>query len=213
MVAVMGEILLISSGLPSESSTSRRIAMALIDAIRDQIPDVSVTERFAATMPHPGNALVEAHGTPESSRTPEQAKLVAFHDEVVTEVERAKVLVITAPMHSLTIPSSVKAWIDYLNWKGRTYLPTADAREGMVTGRRVYVVITRAIAIAPDNPRNFQEPFLSAILDYYGLTGVEFITAEKTGKPEGADAIDQAMSTAKAAGRSTADWLTKEALA
>jgi FMN-dependent NADH-azoreductase len=204
----MSDILLISSGLPSETSTSRRIAMALVDAVRERIPDLTVTERFAATVPHPGNALVEAHAVQPEARTPKQAELVAFHDSVVTEVEQAKVLVLTAPMHSLTIPSSLKAWIDYLNWKGRTYLPTEDARKGNVIGRKVYVVITRAIAIDPNSPRNFQEPFLRSILDYYGLTGAEFITAEKVGKPEGKAEVDTATEKAQAAGASIAEWLT-----
>jgi FMN-dependent NADH-azoreductase len=209
----MADVLLVSSGLPSESSTSRRISLALVEALRSEMPEVTVTERFAAQLPHPGNALVAAHGTKESERTLEQAEMIALHDSIVTEVEQAKVVLIAAPMHSLTIPSSLKAWIDYLNWKGRTYLPTTDGREGIVTGRRVYVVISRAIAIAADSPRNFQEPFLSSVLDYYGLVNAEFITAEKVGKPEGAEEVQKAIGKAEDAGRSTADWIAKGAKA
>jgi FMN-dependent NADH-azoreductase len=200
------DILLVTSGPRVEPSTSRRIAMALVESLLRERPDLKMTERFAGLLPHAGNDLVAAHGAPEDRRDAHQAELVALNDAVVTEVEQARLIVVAAPMYSYTVPSSIKSWIDHLNWRGRTYLPTPDGREGMLKGRRTYVIATRGVSLPEDHPHNFHETYLRVALGYYGLKDLEVIAAENTARPTGAEEVARAIAAAEAAGRDVAAW-------
>jgi len=109
-------------------------------------------------------------------------------------------------MYTYTVPSSIKAWIDLLNWKGRTYRPVPGGREGLLKDRRAYVIASRAVTMAEDDPNNFHERFLRLALGYYGLTDLQVIAVEAQARPEGPAELQRALEKAEAAGRCLAQW-------
>lgn len=202
----MTDILLVTSGPRVEPSTSRRIALALVESLLQERPKLAMTERFAGLLPHAGNDLVAAHSTAVDARDAHQREIVALNDAIVTEVEQARLILVAAPMYSYTVPSSIKSWIDHLNWRGRTYLPTPQGREGMLQGRRTFVIATRGVAMPEGHPHNFHETYLRVALAYYGLKDLQVIAAENTARPTGKEEIARAIVTAEEAGRELARW-------
>ena len=84
-------------------------------------------------------------------------------------------------MYNFTIPSTLKAWIDHIARAGRTFRYTAAGPEGLLKGRRVFVVASRGGVYTGESPAralDFQEPYLRSMLAFLGLTDVTFIHVE-----------------------------------
>lgn len=191
----MSNLLFVSSSLFGEGSKSRQVAAEFIAAWRGAHPATAVTERVLAaeTMPHLNPATLSAWmagGTP----TQPEAKL---SDTLVEELERADTIVIAAPMYNFSIPSTLKAWIDHVARAGRTFSYTAAGPEGLLKGKKVFVVTGRGGVYSGESPRkayDFQEPYLRAVLGFLGLTDVTFIHVEglALGETQAAEAVERA---------------------
>jgi FMN-dependent NADH-azoreductase len=106
----------------------------------------------------------------------------------------------------------LKAWIDQVVRIGKTVLFGAGAPQGVLKGKKVFVITSRGGAFRPGTPTerfDYQEPYLRHILAFIGLTDVTFIHAENQ-KPGAqaelakADAITQIEHLAGGAAHSAA---------
>jgi FMN-dependent NADH-azoreductase len=196
----MTNVLLVSSSASGEGSTSRRIGCQVIAAIRREHPTIEVVDRDLRGIPHPDLDFLNALRLPPADRTPQQATAVGFADSLIEELERASIAVLTVPMYSFSIPSTLKAWIDYLNRSGRTYRRTSEGVEGLLVGKRICVVVTRGVSFKENDPANFQEPYLKTVLGYFGMLAVDFICAQDTARAGGPAQIEQATARAETLG-------------
>ena len=83
---------------------------------------------------------------------------------------------------------------------GRTFRYTANSPEGLLKGKRVFVVTGRGGIYSGDAPAralDFQEPYLRGILGLLGLTDVTFIHVE--GLSIGAESAEQGFARARTA--------------
>jgi len=187
-----------SSPLPSLSK-SRAVADEFVAAWKAQRPETVVTERdLAATaIPHFGIDLLTAFGIPAEKRSAEQTAALALADALIAELEAAEVVVIGAPMHNFSISSTLKAWIDHVARAGRTFRYTANGPEGLLTGKKVFVVLSRGgiYSEGPAQVMDFQEPYLRAVLGFLGLKDVTFIRVE--GLNISPDSAERGLQTAR----------------
>src|SRR5476649_777840 len=164
----MANLLFVASSLFGEGSQSRLIAGEFIDRWRQSHPGTSVVTRElgADSIPHLTSAAFAASLTPAETRSAAQRQDAALADALIEEVEAADIIVITAPMYNVAIPSTLKAWIDHITRAGRTFRYDASGPEGLLKGRKVFVVTGRG-GIYSDGPAkgmDFQEPYLRAML-------------------------------------------------
>ena len=108
------------------------------------------------------------------------------------ELLAADMIVIAAPMINFTIPSNLKAWIDYVARAGRTFRYSEKGPEGLVKGKQVIIVPARGGVYAAGNAMDFQLPYLKSVLGFLGMTDVEVLEVEGTAYgPEAAEnAVD-----------------------
>lgn len=204
----MKDILLVTSSALGAHSGSRRIALALVDALQQKSGDAwRLCTRDVANIPHVCLDGLSALRTEPAARTPAQAAAAAFADGVIEEVERASVLVLAVPMYTYTIPSTLKAWIEHLNRPGRAFRQTEHGSEGLFKGKKVVIVATRGSVLAADDPMNFQENYLAAALGSFGMTDIELIVAEGTAHEGGKDALRAAQERAADVGAKLAQAL------
>jgi len=169
---------------PRAASISSRLAAAFVEKWKQQNPGGAVfhhntsLERF----PYLDEAAIDAFFTPAADRSAAQKLALAFSDQLVDELLAADVVVLGAPMWNLSIPASLKAWIDLIVREGRTFAFTAQGVVPLVPpGKRVYVFSARGGAYPAGTPiHDFdqQEPYLRRILGVVGLTRIEVICAE-----------------------------------
>jgi FMN-dependent NADH-azoreductase len=179
----MSNVLLVTSSLFGGNSKSTQIAREFVDAWRRAHPDATVTERALTpdSIPHLSLDVLGALATPAEQRSAEQAVSAQSADQLIEELEAAETIVIAAPMYNFTIPSTLKAWIDHVARAGRTFRYTANGPEGLLKGKKVFVVTGRGGVYTSDAPAkifDFQEPYLRSVLGFLGLTDVTFIHVE-----------------------------------
>ncbi len=189
-------ILQINSSARVQGSHSSQIANQVSARLREQHPDATFSLRDLATTPQPAldEAALQALFTPVDQRTPEQAARVAIDDALIAEVQAADVVVIGAPMYNFGISSQLKNWIDAISRAQVTFRYTANGPEGMLTGKKVIVVLTRG-GLYRNTPNDTQMPYLKNFLGFLGMSDVEFIYAE--GLAMGPDAEQRALSDAQ----------------
>ncbi|QFZ17125.1 FMN-dependent NADH-azoreductase [Saccharothrix syringae] len=171
----MSHLLHIDTSLRTEGSVSREVTGAFAQAWRAAHPDGGYTYRDLGAEPLPHvdpAALASREGTGDRS----------FEQRLVAEVRAADTLVIGAPMYNFSVPSSLKAWLDWIAVP--ELFVDQETGEGALTGKRVVVVTARGGSYAPGTPRHafdFQEPYLRAVFSMVGLDrDLEFVHAELT---------------------------------
>lgn len=179
----MNRLLFVTSSVFGPESKSRQIGAEFVAAWGKAHAGTTVVERSlsAESMPHLTQEAIVAWSLPEEKRSPRQREIAAFADAIVAEVETAEVIVIAAPMYNFSIPSTLKAWIDHLARAGRTFRYTAAGPEGLLKGKKVFIVTGRGGIYSGESPArglDFQEPYLRALLAFLGLNDVTFIHVE-----------------------------------
>lgn len=172
-------ILQINSSARREGSYSTRLATTVVERLLAQQPDAKVQIRDLGRTPHPMLDEITLHAlfTPVEQRTATQAERVALDDTLITEVQKADILVLGVPMYNFSVPAQLKNWIDAISRAGVTFRYTELGPEGLLKGKKAVVVQARG-GIHRNSPTDTMTPYLKTILGFLGITDVEFVYAE-----------------------------------
>src|SRR5260370_18517428 len=138
-------ILQINSSARRDASHSTRLASRVVERLRENAPESTLTVRDLNNAPHPvlDEAALGALFTPADQRTPEQAARVALDDALIAAIQAADVVVLGVPMYNFAVPAPLKNWIDALSRAGVTFRYTEQGPEGVLKRATVYVALTR----------------------------------------------------------------------
>ncbi|MEU9287767.1 NAD(P)H-dependent oxidoreductase [Streptomyces sp. NPDC048275] len=172
-----------SSVFPSGASSSRTVTAAFRKAWEEQHPEGTVVYRDVAADPVPHiNAVAFSAGfAAPSDHTPEQAAAFAARVKLIEEMEQADAVLIGAPMHNYTIPSTLKTWLDGVYLMGRT-----AGENPSLKGTPVVVVASRGGSYRPGTPREgfeYVQNYLEAVLKDTFAMELQFIVPELTLAP------------------------------
>jgi len=148
---VVPYILQLDSSANLSSSVSRYLTEKFAQRWAAGAPDREIRRRdlHVEQLPHlPTNALhFTADTRPQDAQAP-SASAEALQSALVTELSEADAVVIGAPMYNSSMPSTIKAWLDYVHVIGLT----SPAAEGVcpLRGKRVAVVSARATPTGQD---------------------------------------------------------------
>lgn len=172
-------ILRVDTSLFGDSGVSTELNQALVEQLVARLGTAHVTHRNLAKqpLPHFSAEAVAAISSPAEQRTPEQAQLAAWADELIAEVQGADILVVAAPMYNFGVPSTLKAWIDFIARAGVTFRYTESGPVGLLLNKTVYVVTTRG-GVHKGEATDSQVPYLQTYFNFLGITDVRFIYAE-----------------------------------
>lgn len=172
-------ILQVNSSARREASQSSRLADRLVRRLRDADPEATVTVRDLTVTPHPGldEAALGALFTPAELRSADQHARVAQDDALIAEIQAADTVVLGVPMYNFGVSAQLKNWIDAISRAGATFRYTEKGPEGLLTGKKVYVALTRGGRYR-NTPADSQVPYLSTVLGFLGMTDVRFVYAE-----------------------------------
>jgi FMN-dependent NADH-azoreductase len=196
--AIMTTILQINSAARSQGAQSTLLADELTAKLQQANPGANVVVRnlLADNLSHLDDATLGAFFTPADQRTAEQAAINAKSEALIDELQAADIVVIAAPLYNFGVSSQLKAYFDWIARAGITFRYTATGPEGLVKGKKVFVVSARGGKYA-GTPNDSQTPYLTTFLGFLGMTDVNFIYAE--GLNMGPDAASAALASAREA--------------
>jgi FMN-dependent NADH-azoreductase len=194
----MSNVLVINSSAAGADSVSRELVDETIAQIRGANPAVRFTYRDVGANPPPHLVAQTLNGVRGTPVTDIEFAARRLSDELVAEVRDADTVVIGAPMYNFGVATTLRAWFDHVLRAGATFKYVDGAVRGLLGGRRVIVLESRGglYSEGPAQAIDFQEPYLTHLLGFIGITDITFIRAEKIGY--GPEARASAVAAAKA---------------
>ncbi len=186
----MRTILVISASPNYNNSYSRQLTEHFIDRCKQHNPnDIFIFRELGnVNVPHVNQYWVKAAFTPEKLRSCEDKQALSFSDELVKELQDADVIVIGSPMHNLSVPSTLKAYIDQVIRMGVTtsLVPgtLGSPYVGRLANKKAYLFLVRGgYGFGSGEVYehiDFQEPYLKAVLQMLGVSDVTSVTMNYT---------------------------------
>ncbi len=134
-------------------NSARAFARRPVDAARRRThrklqqsnPGATLVKRnlLADNLSHLDDATLGAFFTPADQRTPEQAAINAKSEALINELQAADSVVIVALLYNFGISSQLKTYFDWIARAGISFRYTATGPEGLVKGKKVFVVSAR----------------------------------------------------------------------
>lgn len=173
------KILRLDTSVFSEDGSSSKLNRALVETLSRVYGDVHIRHRDLARnpLPHFSQDVLRAIGSAPEQRSEEDSRLAGLANELIAELFEADILVVAAPMYNFGIPSTLKAWIDYVARAGVTFRYTDKGPEGLVKGKTVYLVTTRG-GMHKGQQTDSEVPFLQTYFNFIGITDIRTLYAE-----------------------------------
>lgn len=181
----MPMLLHLDSSADLATSRSRAITATFADGWRGLGGDHAVVHRdlHREPLPHLTDASLHfpARLRPAgASPSPEQE---ALQQSLIAELLAADVLLIGVPLYNYSLPSTLKAWVDYIHVPAVTAPFDDPAAQQPMAGRPAVLVSTRGATYDAGSPTEFDDhaiPALTLILGSALGMAVETIVATRT---------------------------------
>jgi FMN-dependent NADH-azoreductase len=186
------KILHISCSPRGQAAESYRLAQKIIGLLRQKAPTATLVNRVigdgALSHVDENYALAQQSATAEVT----QDGSISTSEALIQELERSDVVVIGTPMHNLSVPSALKAWIDHVVRARRTFNVTKKGKVGTLRDRSVFVAVSSGGRFSGEHAHqpDFLTPYLKVVLGTIGLHDLTFFSVEGTGA--GPDAVAEA---------------------
>lgn len=183
------KLLHIDSSILSDNSVSRQLSQTIVDQWRQAYPRLEISYRdLAAEAPsHLSAEILGAGFIDPQQHSPMQRDETALSATLLEEFLAADVIVLGAPMYNFSIPSQLKAWLDRVLVRGRTFKYTENGPVGLAGGKKVVIVSSRGGMYGEGSPARLmdhQESYLKTVLGFMGITDVSLVRAEGVNMPE-----------------------------
>lgn len=192
-------ILHIDSACLGDNSASRQLTAAIVDALRVRHWDANIAYRDlgASHLPHVTGPLLQVMRGQWNSAIPLNEALqgdVMLTELLLAEFMVADVIVLGAPVLTLSVPSTLKAWLDRIVLEGRTYSVAPDGSTcGLAPAKRAIIASTRGGPTLA-GMSDYHTGYLKAVLAMLGITDVRVLEAD--GLALGSVAREQAIDAA-----------------
>lgn len=144
-------------------------------------------------LPYLDDTVLGAFFTPADQRDDAQRAIVRRSDSLIDELQNADIVVLGAPMYNFHIPAQLKSYFDWITRAGVTFRYTEQGPEGLIKGKKVYIVTTRGGAYE-GTALDSQLPYLRTMLGFLGMTDVTVLSVEKLAL--GPDSVSASLAAA-----------------
>ena len=177
------KLLHIDSGILGTASVSRQLSADAVAEWQAQHPGIEVIYRDLVAQPltHLAGDQLFAAGADPSQQSPQMRAILAEGETVLQEFLDAETIVIGAPMYNFGVPSQLKAWIDRIAVKGKTFAYTEQGPKGLAGGKTVIIASARGGFYGEGSPVaawDHQESYLRTLFGFLGVTDIRFLRAE-----------------------------------
>lgn len=176
------QILHLDASILGAASVSRTLSSQIVDRLLTIHPGSTVVRRDLSN--DPALHLSQEHlaawqgaGANDPTLVNDLFKGNAYMDELI----HSQIVVIGTPMYNLTVPSTLKAWVDRVAIAGKSFQYTASGPEGLLKGKQAYIASSRGGVYSHGSPAaalEHQESYLIGLLGFLGITNTHVVRAE-----------------------------------
>ncbi|MGX7025552.1 FMN-dependent NADH-azoreductase [Vagococcus hydrophili] len=185
--------LLVIKAHPLTATESRSLAIldTFVSSYKENQPESQVTilDIFEEEIPEIDKALFEAWGKAASNQelsAEESAKLTRFN-ELTEQFVNADKIVIANALWNLNIPTRLKAWIDTVVVKGKTFKYSETGPVGLATDKKLLHIQSNGGSFHGSDPAT---QYIKTIFGFMGVTDINHIFIEGVDhQPENAETI------------------------
>lgn len=178
----------ITNSNPEHDSISKKLARQFIDKFQQAANTDEYIYRDVGVNPPPfiTQDWIGAVFTPEQKRTALQQQLLAQSDELISEVAKAGIIVISSPMYNYGMPAQLKAWFDQIVRINKTFdfdLARGDKPLAPLLKGKTLVIITSSGEFGFERGginegASHLIPHLRTLSKYLGVTDIYEIASE-----------------------------------
>jgi FMN-dependent NADH-azoreductase len=174
----MSNVLLVLSSPQIGTSISSQYATDLATKITAKTTGkLTIRDLATSPLPHIDAELISGTRSGKTELTVGEQNSLNRALGIVDEVKNADIIVIGAALMNFGPPTNLKSWIDHLAVPKHTFQYGANGPEGLVKGKKVYVV-TASAGIYDNGPGDYLSPWISFALSFMGMSDIEFIKLE-----------------------------------
>jgi FMN-dependent NADH-azoreductase len=177
-------VLFLQSSPLGSDSYSQRIADSVLNELKAQYREMKFVLRdLEDPPPHIDRAFITAASTQLDELTTEQKKTLTLSEALIDELVDAEIVVIAVPVYNFGIPSTLKAWIDHVVRRGRTFSDTTTRPRGLLHDKRAILILAGGDLYSEPSGSavDFREPYLRAVLGFIGITDVKIVRVARPG--------------------------------
>jgi FMN-dependent NADH-azoreductase len=191
----MSHLLAIKSSPTGPTSVSNLLVNEIVARHLERAPQTVVTERNLDREPLPHLTAMNVDGVRAHAVTDTEIETRGVSDGLIAELLAADTLVIGAPMHNFSVPTTLRAWFDHVLRPQVTFGYSEAGPKGLVTGKRAILALARGGPYA-EGQLDHQESYLRELLAFIGITDVEVVRAGRTAM--GPEAREASIAAARA---------------
>ena len=194
----MSHLLVLKSSPTGPVSVTNILLKEIVARHLELDPTTIVTERNLDAEPLPHLTAMNTDGVRGHAVTDTEIESRDLSDRLIAEIMAADTLVIGAPMHNFSVPTTLRAWFDHVLRPGVTFGYSEAGPKGLVTGKKAILALASGglYSEGPTKLLDHQEPYLRQLLGFIGVTDVDVVRAEKIGfGPEAREASIAAART------------------
>ena len=192
----MSHLLVIKSSPTGPTSVSNLLVNEIVARHLELDPRTIVTERNLDADPLPHLTSVNVDGVRAHAVTDTEIETRDLSDRLIAELKAADTVVIGAPMHNFSVPTTLRAWFDHVLRPQVTFGYSEAGPKGLVTGKKAILALSRGGPYI-EGVADHQEPYLRGLLAFIGITNVEVVRAGGTAM--GPEAREASIAAAQSA--------------
>lgn len=178
----MQRILHLISSIQGNESYSLKLSKAIVEKVIEKYPGSTVenVDLNDLDIPHLNQIILQSMFTPTDQLTAEGTESIRYSNLAVKQLMDSDIVVIGAPLYNLSIPTTLKAWMDHITRAGVTFGYTENGPVGKVTGKKIYIAMSSGgvYSEGPAKGNDFVAPYLKAFLGLLGMSNVSVFRAE-----------------------------------
>lgn len=185
----MSSLLHLDSSADLTGSVSRRLTARFAEGWAALGHDIVRRDLFAEQPPHLPNNLLHWAPTLRPAGAVVESADERYQEELVGELLAADVVLVGAPMYNWSVPSTLKAWIDWIHVPGMT-APAGPEHPAPLGGKPIVIASGRGLAYGPGSGNADHElAALSQLFTGSMQMTVYPVLAEQTLAPQGAASL------------------------
>ncbi|UTV30643.1 FMN-dependent NADH-azoreductase [Photobacterium atrarenae] len=173
-------ILLINSSPKRHQSCTYILAQTIIQQLSKQ-STVEVIETDATKLPHLDSDYSTTLCSP-GVMCDESVGSLSLSNQLISDLDKADLVIIASPMHNFSLPSGLKSWVDHVVRAGRTFKITSTGKQGLLNDKPVYVLVSSGGSFSGKDAYqpDFFTPYMTEVMATVGLNNIQFFTIEGT---------------------------------